>query len=176
VGLKPTTPADMNSKDTSDKMLRRLMQEVRVLKEKLNSPDQQTPRIPDGDYAMLSSKPLMGYRCMALDKLDDKSGPYIPSKYFPTGNSPPRQRSPQEVQAAGPFSRVAPEVKNKDVDKRGPQHWYVHAFKYVAEMQIMRKMVTEITMTVSKLSVCPSFGAMAASGNKAKLAMFALDG
>lgn len=41
----------------------------------------------DGDHAMLSSKPLMGYRCMACDRplgsLEQSPGPYLPTGLMP---------------------------------------------------------------------------------------------
>ena len=47
----------------------------------------QAPKIADGDHAMLSSKPLQGYKCMACDRpipvLDERPGPYIPANRMP---------------------------------------------------------------------------------------------
>lgn len=55
---------------------------------------QQGPfKMADGDYAMLSSKPLAGYRCMACDRplqgLDERPGPYIPTNVMPLNRNTP---------------------------------------------------------------------------------------
>jgi hypothetical protein len=61
--------------------VRRLSREVRAIRERLGDGNS---RMADSDHAMLSGKPLMGYRCLAcdrpLEKLDERSGPYLPSQ------------------------------------------------------------------------------------------------
>lgn len=60
----------------------RLGRDVRNLRDRMGDA-MAGQRVPEGDHAMLSGKPLMGYRCMAcdrpLEKLDERPGPYIPT-------------------------------------------------------------------------------------------------
>lgn len=75
-------------KDPS-KALRRLAGELKALKDKLAGMEDEKMRVAWGDHAMLSGKPLGGYRCMAcdrpLEKLDEAPGPYVPSNLFSDG-------------------------------------------------------------------------------------------
>jgi hypothetical protein len=120
-----------------DKQIRRLFQEIRSLKDKISgTADAAQPmsKFGDGDHAMLSAKPVFGYRCMAcdrpLDKLDESPGPYRPQKAMPTRTTEASDRtSPKrDTGTAGALrSREGP-VKLKagsyDPAARGPQTWY----------------------------------------------------
>jgi len=103
-------------------------------------------RMPEGDHAMLSGKPLMGYRCMAcdrpLEKLDEKPGPYIPTYQMPVsvaaapdvntkaslgrggaGLSPEHSSVMNSPARPGqPLPRKA--AYDPASEKRGPQNWY----------------------------------------------------
>lgn len=96
-------------------------------------------RVPDGDHAMLSSKPLLGYRCMAcdrpLEKLDENPGPYIPTNLMPVNVTPyerrglglpvPHDAPPKPMHEAKPSSeQVAMRGVRAGSDGRGPQNWY----------------------------------------------------
>lgn len=81
---------------------------------------------------MLSTKPVLGYKCMAcdrpLDRLDQTPGPYLPTKKLRNfGRTSPESRSDAE-------SSRQPSPCTPDVDRRGPQHWYNEAFGAPAEM------------------------------------------
>ncbi len=85
---RPGLP-DAGMKDL-EAQLRRLSREVRAMKDRQGDGGAGalgTGRLADGDHAMLSGKPLLGYRCMAcdrpLDKLNDKPGPVIPTAQMP---------------------------------------------------------------------------------------------
>eukprot|EP00803_Ostreobium_quekettii_P001616 evm.model.scf_224.6 EVM.evm.TU.scf_224.6 scf_224:58567-59118(+) len=76
--------------------------------------------MPTGDYAMLSAKPLMGYKCMAcdrpLEKLDLKPGPHIPHNKLVPYNAKKGER--------GSAPNTPPGLDSQPVENRGPQHWY----------------------------------------------------
>ncbi len=66
--------------------MRRIGRDLRNLRDQVADTKPAEParaRMADGDHAMLSGKPLMGYRCLAcdrpLEKLDEKPGPYLPT-------------------------------------------------------------------------------------------------
>ena len=95
-------------------------------------------RVPDGDHAMLSSKPLLGYRCMAcdrpLEKLDEKPGPYVPSNQMPVNVAPYERRGiGQPVGHDSPPKPMHQPVPSQEMaaargaragaDGRGPQNW-----------------------------------------------------
>lgn len=100
-------------------LVRRLQRDIDNLKKNLKNVElQPMKRLPDGDYAMLSSKPLFGYRCMScdrpLDKLESQPGYYVPSELFPTRrvdgvqsrtNSPPKTEPGSPERAASPPPR-----------------------------------------------------------------------
>lgn len=88
-------------------------------------------RLPWGDHAMLSAKPIMGYKCMAcdrpLDKLDKSPGPYLPTHQLKTlGRVSPESRSDGE-------NSRQPSPCTPEMERRGPQHWYNDAFGPPAE-------------------------------------------
>lgn len=97
-------------------MVRRLQLEIERLKKRVGQMGvpNLTQRTPDGDYAMLSSKPLFGYRCMScdrpLDKLENQPGYYIPHELFPPSSratdpsvaSPPKSPLRSGANSPGP--------------------------------------------------------------------------
>ncbi|GMH39092.1 hypothetical protein BSKO_06990 [Bryopsis sp. KO-2023] len=103
-----------------EKQLRRLNANIRQMKSKMQDAP-QSPKVPFGDYAMLSTKPMVGYKCMAcdrpLEKLGQYAGPYIPNDKLPgLGRTSPELRS-----EAGSPRQTSPSTPD---GKRGPQHWY----------------------------------------------------
>lgn len=100
-------------------------------------------RLADGDHAMLSGRPILGFRCLAcdrpLEKLDERPGPYLP-----TGGMKPQLdplRSLAVVpESAGPApaglipARGSPGRKAAyDALQRRPQTWYENGRNTPAE-------------------------------------------
>ena len=127
---------DLGMKDL-ESQVKKLSVTVRQLKS--SSPLQSTTgRLADpGDHAMLSGKPLMGYRCLACDRplegLDAERGPYLPttqvvprSNALPLvsqgqGNSPPM--SPIDPKVSAPPSRPGIVDPNLVGPKLPPGGW-----------------------------------------------------
>ncbi|GAX86215.1 hypothetical protein CEUSTIGMA_g13628.t1 [Chlamydomonas eustigma] len=134
---------DVGLKDL-EAQVRRLSREVRAIRERLGDGGS---RMADSDHAMLSGKPLMGYRCLAcdrpLEKLDERSGPYLPSQQMPISPEVSTKKVPKgsvigpEASGAAPGSAVVPGSsrlrKAYDPSQRGPQNWYEESHGAAAE-------------------------------------------
>ncbi|MEW5309753.1 MAG: hypothetical protein WDW38_001615 [Sanguina aurantia] len=125
---------DMGMKEL-EKQLRRATGDIRTLKAQMGAEGHQ--RL-EGDHAMLASKPLTGYRCLAcdrpLEKLDEARGPHIPSQVMPNPNYPetPLRANRFTQQPAKESSNLSTpstagglrKTTAYDPSLRGPQNWY----------------------------------------------------
>eukprot|EP00951_Prasinocladus_malaysianus_P024305 scaffold209567_cov45-Prasinocladus_malaysianus.AAC.1 len=125
-----------------DKMIMKLGRDIGNLRKQLNDlmggsgvgGGGGIQRVPDGDHAMLSSKPLLGYRCMAcdrpLEKLDERPGPYVPSNQMPVNVTPYERRGigmPAGLESPPKPLHGQPTIDpvgKSGADGRGPQNWY----------------------------------------------------
>ena len=129
-----------------DKMIMKLGRDINDLKRKLaevgaggGGAGSGLSRVPDGDHAMLSSKPLLGYRCMAcdrpLEKLDERPGPHIPTNQMPVNVAPYERRGigmavsndlPPKPLHEPRLSSEHSSARGAKAgsDGRGPQNWY----------------------------------------------------
>ncbi|MEW5303289.1 MAG: hypothetical protein WDW36_005995 [Sanguina aurantia] len=126
---------DMGMKEL-EKQLRRATGDIRALKAQMGADGGH--RLMEGDHAMLASKPLTGYRCLAcdrpLEKLDEARGPHIPSQVMPNPNYPetPQRANRFTQQPAKESSNLSTpstagglrKTTAYDPSLRGPQNWY----------------------------------------------------
>ncbi|KAK9835644.1 hypothetical protein WJX74_004933 [Apatococcus lobatus] len=85
---RPAANANGAPSKETDKQIRALRTELALLKKRLEEMPMQLILPPaDGDFAILASRPIMGYKCMACDRplahLEDKSGPAVSSNFLP---------------------------------------------------------------------------------------------
>uniref|UniRef100_A0A061R2V6 Flagellar associated protein n=1 Tax=Tetraselmis sp. GSL018 TaxID=582737 RepID=A0A061R2V6_9CHLO len=142
--LGPSRP--MGGGKDYDKMIMKLGRDINNLRKQLNDAlgglMPGGSRVPDGDHAMLSGKPLFGYRCMAcdrpLEKLDERPGPYVPANIMPVNVAPYERRSlgmpVDESSPPKPLYEIKPSHEQAAArgargasDGRGPQNWYTDA-------------------------------------------------
>ena len=90
-----------------------------------------------GDYAMLSSKPVFGYRCMAcdrpLEKLQMVEGPHLPSNALPKSRCKSYSESAECLETE-PFSKK-PSIMSHAADanigpRLGKGGWKTHGNYY----------------------------------------------
>ncbi|KAL6752874.1 hypothetical protein V8C86DRAFT_2739294 [Haematococcus lacustris] len=116
-----------------ENQLRRVVRDVRTLKERVTDLPVPGQRNPESDHAMLAGKALLGYRCMAcdrpLERLDEKPGPYIPTYQMPV-KVPAAPDTSSKVAQRGLSPETSTVSQGKLVKKpfdpshRGPQNWY----------------------------------------------------
>eukprot|EP00798_Chlamydomonas_sp_ICE-L_P000441 gene441-1839_t len=115
----PVTGPDMGIREI-ESQLKKVIKEVKILRadRKANESNENMAAhggwgkraVAEGEHAMISGKPLLGFKCMAcdrpLDKLDGTSGPYIPNQMMPTKGG--------EVQAGNKGGKpVLPDINDK---------------------------------------------------------------
>ncbi|PNH12269.1 hypothetical protein TSOC_000760 [Tetrabaena socialis] len=119
-----------------ERQLKRLATDVRLIKDKSTDTSAAgTGRNPLGDHAMLASRPIVGYRCMAcdrpLDQLDMLPGPHIPTQQLPARVAPPAMEVPTRGIKSGRAEPLSPQSSaqrqqqmTNDPNVRGVQNWY----------------------------------------------------
>jgi hypothetical protein len=112
--------------------VRKLGRELRALRDAAGRAGGQVmpPRFGESDHAMLSGRPILGYRCLACDRplesLDERPGPHIPTHQL-TSRTPPEGKSRGGLGPLSPEgSTIKPGERKKvpfDPSQRGPQNW-----------------------------------------------------